>query len=182
MSSCTCVLLDSQFKLSLAAVAGSVALFTHCKHYLLYIPYSRLISQGANFRVFRESGLICEKFFLRKFMCLWKVTRKRDRVSFLALCHCKAKFYMSLHHFMKSFCECVLQYRSRSCNDCPAMQTDLLRFYVPVHTVVALQLLLPKQRYMCGSLKCSFLLQKSPIASVTFARLLRCSCALNRNS
>ena len=44
-----------------------------------------------------------------------------------------------------------------SCSVLP-LEMDLLRFYVPVHTVVALQLLLPKQHYMCGSLKRSFLL------------------------
>ena len=46
------------------------------------IPYSRLISRGANFRVFRESGPIRENFLPRKFSCLLKVTRERDRVSF----------------------------------------------------------------------------------------------------
>ena len=33
----------------------------------LYVPYSRLISRGANFRVFRESGPIRENFLPRKF-------------------------------------------------------------------------------------------------------------------
>ena len=82
------------------------------------LPYSRLISRGANFRVFHESGPIRKNFFPRKFLCLWKVTRKRDRVSFLALCRCKAKFYMSLHRFVTSSWECVLQYHSSAFSDC----------------------------------------------------------------
>ena len=46
------------------------------------LPYSRLISRGANVRVFRESGQIRENFLPRKFSCSLKVTRERDRVSF----------------------------------------------------------------------------------------------------
>ena len=49
---------------------------------------------------------------------------------------------MSLYRFVKSSWECVLQYRPRSILP---LQTNPLRFYVPVHTVVALQLLLPTQ-------------------------------------
>ena len=89
----------------------------------------------------------------------------------------------SSQHNRQIFLECVLQYHSHSILP---LQTDLQRFYVPVCTVVALQLLLLKQRYMCGSLESSFLLQKSPLVIFAyFAPLLllwQGSCALNSSS
>ena len=52
--------------------------------------------------------------------------------------------------------------------DSRKLSTDLLCFFIPVDTVVALQLLHPTQHYMCGSIERSFLIRKSPF----FAGLL----------
>ena len=58
------------------------------------------------------------------------------------------------------------------------LQTDILRFYVSMHTsVVVFQLLLPKQCYMCGSLNTAFCFESLHC----FSAAPLASCELNRN-